>query len=353
MHASAIVNALRNVGVQAAIAAAVLFGAGMPAAKLLLGEVSPWLLAGLLYFGSGVGLWLLRKSRGLPSVSVPPHERLWLAGAVVAGGLVGPVLLMWGLAGMSASGASLLLNAEGVFTALIAWYIFRENCDRRIALGMAAIVAGAIVLSWPATPSFDSAAPALGVLGACLAWGIDNNLTRRVSLVDATFVAMVKGLAAGTVNLGLALLVGASLPAFHIAAAAFALGFVSYGVSLVLFVVALRHLGTARTGAYFSTGPFFGSAVSIVALGEPLTGSVVIAGALMAVGVWLHLTERHDHLHTHEPMEHSHEHEHDQHHRHDHVPSVPPGVRHGHWHKHEPLSHDHGHYPDAHHRHHH
>lgn len=188
-------------GVGSALLAAVLFGAGTPLAKVLLAGVGPWMLAALLYLGSGLGLAVLRRARPTPSARLERSEWPWLVGAVGAGGVAGPVLLMFGLSGMPAAGASLLLNAEGVFTALLAWFAFKENFDRRIALGMLAIVAGAVVLSWPGEARFGAAWPSLAILGACLAWGVDNNLTRKVSLADATWVAMVKGLAAGSVNL--------------------------------------------------------------------------------------------------------------------------------------------------------
>jgi drug/metabolite transporter (DMT)-like permease len=343
-------------GVAASLGAALLFGAAAPLAKLLLEQVSPWLLAALLYLGSGIGLALLRRLRPGPPVRLPPGEGRWLAGAVLAGGVVGPVLLMAGLAGMPASQASLLLNGEAVLTALLAWVVFRENVDRRVALGMLAIVAGGVVLAWPQGDA-DGAVTGrsvLLVLGACLAWAIDNNLTRKVSLADASWIAMVKGLAAGTTNLVLALALGASWPAAPLVAAAALLGLVSYGVSLVLFVLGLRALGTARTGAYFSVAPFFGTLLAVLVLGEPVTWQLAVAAVLMAAGVWLHLTERHEHRHTHEVLEHAHEHVHgagDPHHEHEHVPPVAPGTRHSHPHRHAPLVHSHPHYPDAHHRH--
>ena len=338
-------------GVFAALFAALLFGAGTPLAKALLDSVSPWMLAGLLYLGSGIGLTLLRFARRAPRVQLPAGQALWLAGAVLAGGVVAPVLLMFGLTRMPASGASLLLNAEGVFTALLAWFAFRENFDRRIALGMAAIVAGAVVLSWPGEARFGDAWPALAVLGACLAWAIDNNLTRKVSLNDAAWIASVKGLGAGAVNLVLAFALGSRLPAAPALAGAMALGFVAYGISLALFVVGLRHLGTARTGAYFSVAPFFGALVAVLWLGEAVDARLLAAAALMAFGVWLHLSERHLHRHTHAPLFHDHEHAHDVHHLHDHDGPVAVGLRHTHPHRHEPLAHAHEHFPDEHHRH--
>lgn len=337
-------------GILAALAAALLFGASTPFAKLLLGETSPWLLAGLLYAGSGIGLAVLRRVQRAPTVRLSRKEAGFFAGAVIAGGMVGPALLMWGLARMPASGAALLLNAEGVFTVLIAWFAFRENFDRRIALGMALIVMGALVLSWPGEARFGTILPALAVLGACLAWGLDNNFTRKVSLSDATWIAMVKGLTAGVTNCGLALAAGAAVPLAPVALTAGVLGFFSYGISLVLFVVALRHLGAARTGAYFSIAPFAGALIAI-GLGESVAVPLVVAGTLMAAGVWLHLTERHAHLHRHEATEHSHEHDHDEHHRHAHNPALPPGTRHTHTHRHEPMTHEHAHYPDMHHTH--
>ncbi len=341
---------LRQPGVAAALGAALLFGAGTPLAKLLLNTVNPWLLAGLLYLGSGVGLTLYRRIVRAPTVALPRGELLWFAGAVAAGGIVGPVLLMLGLTGMPASGASLLLNAEGVFTALLAWFAFKENFDRRIALGMAAIVAGAGILSWPGEARFAGLWPALAVLGACFAWGIDNNLTRKVSLTDTTWVASVKGLVAGSVNLLLASALGATLPAWPHLIGAMLVGLLAYGVSLALFVVGLRHLGTARTGAYFSVAPFLGALLA-VAMGEPITAPLLLAGALMALGVWLHLTERHEHEHTHEALGHEHAHMHDAHHPHAHDVPVAPGVKHSHRHRHEPMTHAHVHFPDTHHRH--
>lgn len=341
-------------GVAAALGAALLFGAGTPLAKVLLADVGPWMLAALLYLGSGLGLAAWRLLRRAPAVRLLPAERGWFAAAVLAGGVAGPVLLMAGLDRLDAGTASLLLNAESVFTALLAWWVFRENMDRRIALGMAAIVAGAALLSWPGQVQPLRWQGVLLVLAACAAWALDNNLTRKVSLADASWLAMVKGLAAGSANLLLALLLGASLPPWPTALMAGLLGLASYGASLVLFVLALRQLGTARTGAYFSVAPFAGALLAIAWLGEAPTLRLAVAGLLMAIGVALHLRERHAHAHRHQAMDHSHAHVHgagDAHHDHRHDPPVPPGTRHAHPHHHAPLEHSHPHYPDAHHRH--
>jgi drug/metabolite transporter (DMT)-like permease len=340
----------RHLGIAAALGAAALFGAGTPLAKLLLDSLSPWLLAGLLYLGSGLGLALYRRCTQAPAVRLARREAAWFAAAIVSGGTVAPLLLLYGLTAIPSSGASLLLNAEGVFTTLLAWFAFKENVDRRIAAGMLSIVAGALVLSWPGEVQFGAWWPSLAVLGACLAWAIDNNLTRRVSLTDAAWIASVKGLVAGAVNLALAFSLGAALPPLPNVAAAMVLGFLAYGVSLALFVVALRHLGTARTGAYFSAAPFVG-AILALPIGEPLTPSLLLAGTLMAVGLWLHLSERHEHAHRHQEIEHEHSHTHDEHHHHAHSPNVAGSVRHRHPHRHDALQHSHAHFPDAHHRH--
>ncbi len=307
-------------------------------------------MAGLLYMGAGVGLALYRKITYSPKVNLPRNEWIWFAGAVLFGGILAPILLMMGLSGMPASGASLLLNAEGIFTALLAWFAFKENFDHRIAQGMAAIAAGALILSWPGDVEFAGLWPSFAVLGACLSWGIDNNLTRKVSLSDATWIASVKGLVSGSVNLTLAFALGASIPGWPNIAGAMVVGFLAYGVSVALFVMGLRHLGTARTGAYFSIAPFFGAILALL-MGDTLTWQLVLAGLMMAWGTWLHLTEHHAHEHTHDPLEHEHEHTHDEHHQHTHDVPMNGGTKHRHSHIHSPLTHSHAHFPDAHHRH--
>jgi drug/metabolite transporter (DMT)-like permease len=344
-------------GVTAALLAAALFGANTPFSKLLLGRIDPLLLAGLLYLGSGVGLatWiglraLLAKGNNREAWLQRP-DLPWLGAAILAGGVIAPVLLMFGLTVTHASSASLLLNLEGVLTALLAWFVFKENFDRRIFAGMVAILLGGLLLSWRSRPELGVPWGSLGIGGACLCWAIDNNLTRKVSAANPAHVAAIKGLVAGAVNVALALAVGASIPKVPEIAAAGVLGFLSYGVSLTFFVLALRHIGTARTGAYFSTAPFIGAALSMIVLQEQPSLLFWTAGGLMMVGVWLHLTERHAHPHRHESMTHDHLHSHDEHHQHVHQPTDPPGEPHCHVHHHEELTHTHPHYPDIHHRH--
>ncbi|NVI08390.1 DMT family transporter, partial [Paraburkholderia youngii] len=254
-----------------ALAAAALFGAATPLAKALLGSVSPFMLAGLFYLGSGLGLgvgiaWRAFRSRGRQSGAhhrITQGELPWLIGAIAMGGVAGPALLMLGLSTTPAATSSLLLNLEGVLTAVIAWVVFRENVDIQVFLGMVAIVAGGVLLSWhPGQTGVPVGA--LLIVGACLCWAIDNNLTRKVSANDAMVIACLKGLVAGPVNLGIALAARASLPSAGTMAAAMLTGLSGYGISLVLFVIALRHLGTARTGAYFSVAPLFGVILSLI-----------------------------------------------------------------------------------------
>ena len=347
--------ALASPGAALGLASAALFGASTPFAKLLLGEVDPWLLAGLLYLGSGLSLGIVhlgRRSLGIepPEASLRRADLPWLAAVILAGGIIGPVLLMLGLSVTAASSAALLLNLEGLATMGIAWAVFRENTDRRIVLGALCILAGAVLLSWQGAAG-GVGWGALAIVGACLAWGIDNNLTRKLSAADPVQIAMLKGLVAGAVNLGLALWHGATLPAVGPLLGAGVVGFLGYGVSLVLFVLALRHLGAARTGAYFSMAPFIGAVLALMLFGEPLTARLIAVAVLMGVGLYLHLAEHHEHEHEHEELVHEHAHVHDEHHRHEHGPDVLTREPHVHVHRHAPMVHRHAHFPDLHHRH--
>ena len=348
---------MNRTGVLYALASAALFGASTPAAKLLLGTLDPFVLAGLLYCGAGIGVAGLRRLAPAVAPQIPVRVALtrtdvpWLAAAIFAGGVAGPLLLMWGLARTDASTASLLLALEGAATALIAWFIFYESFDRRILIGFACLVSGAIILSWSGTPTLTTVEGPLAIVGACVVWGLDNNLTRKVSLSDPLQIVQLKGLTAGPFNLALGLWTATSLspnPAWLLAGV---IGFFGYGVSLVLYVVALRYLGAARTGAYFATAPFVGAVISVVALGDHITVGLLLAGALMGIGVWLHLSEHHEHAHVHEQMTHTHPHVHDEHHQHAHRPDDPAGEPHVHPHQHKPLVHGHPHTPDMHHIH--
>ena len=345
-------------GILVALLAAVLFGASTPFSKTLVGQVAPVTLAGLLYLGSGLGLlaWFVlrafisRTGQDTPARLTAP-DLPWLSGAIVAGGIAGPVLLMAGLALTPASSASLLLNMEGVLTAMLAWVVFKENFDRRIFIGMLLIIVAGILLSWEQMPVLSVPWGALAIVAACLCWAIDNNLTRKVSASDAVQIAGIKGLVAGAVNLAIALALGLPMPDIKTALTAGVVGFCGYGLSLVLFVLALRHLGTARTGAYFSVAPFAGVVISFAMLGETPGLVFWAAAALMGVGIWLHLTETHAHTHSHVSMSHAHAHSHDAHHQHAHDAAWDGKEPHSHVHQHEPMEHTHAHYPDIHHRH--
>jgi len=340
----------------AVLLAAALFGAGTPFAKLLVGHLTPWMLAGLLYGGSGAGLGiivLLRRLSPKQQREAPLRraDTPWLAATILAGGIAAPVLLLWGLQGTAASTASLLLNLEGVLTAALAAMGFHEAVGKRIWTAAALMLAASGLLAYDPGAAFSLSPHALAIMGACLLWALDNNLTCRISGGDPLAIGAIKGLAGGGINIGLALLTGALLPAVGQIVAAMTLGLFSYGVSVVLFVYGLRHLGSARTSAHFSTAPFFGAALSIALLAEPLSAILAAAAALMFGATLLALTERHAHEHRHEYLAHTHRHTHDDaHHQHEHTGDE-GDAPHAHWHVHWSMRHHHPHLPDIHHRH--
>jgi drug/metabolite transporter (DMT)-like permease len=278
--------------------AAALFGASTPMAKLAIAGIQPLMLAGLLYLGSGVGLTIaialigIGKFKKLKLSQLKRDEALYLVGAIFFGGIIAPVLLMVGLTRVEGAIASLLLNLEGALTALIACLVFHERYGRRLVVGLVFIVCGGIVLGSSGGVRFQgSLFGILFIAGACASWAIDNNFTNQVRSIEAPVLAAIKGLASGIVNVSLALIIGQSFPTIGKTAAAAGIGFVGYGLSLVFFILSLRKIGAARTSAYFSTAPFVGAAISLALLHEPMHLRLGIAGALMAVGVYLHLTE--------------------------------------------------------------
>jgi drug/metabolite transporter (DMT)-like permease len=320
-------------------------------------ETDPWLLAGLLYLGAGLALALVRVGGALSGESrsgeapIARRDWPWLGAAIAAGGVVSPVLLAFGLAWGPAAAAALLLSLEGGLTALLARLVFREHLGPRVAAGAVVVSAGAILLAVSSGESPRLTGSSLLVGGACLAWAVDNNLTRKVSAADPVQIVALKGLLAGVTNVAIAFAGGARLPSARAVVAALGVGALGYGLSLVLYILALRHLGAGRTAGYFSTAPFLGAVGAVLGLGEPLTPGFVVAGLLMGAGVWLHLTERHGHAHQHDAIGHAHRHDHDPHHRHGHEPAVPAHVPHSHWHVHAAARHAHTHWPDLHHRH--
>ncbi|QMT60786.1 hypothetical protein HBNCFIEN_02171 [Legionella sp. PC997] len=338
----------------AVLVAALFFGASTPFAKYLVGQISPILLAGLLYIGSGSGLIIIRviKDRGFSPSGLVKGDWFWLLGMMICGGVLGPILLMEGLQQINAASASLLLNLEAVFTALIAWFIFKEHTTKRIVLGMFLIVAGGILLSVPhGTVTPENIFGFICIAGACLFWAIDNNLTQKISAGEPFFIAGIKGLVSGIVIVAISLSWGIKLPNYVIMSYALLTGFIGYGASLVLFVLAIRELGTGRTGAYFSTAPFIGALIAIVFFHEATSISFWIAMVLIVIGVWLHLSEHHQHIHRHETLAHTHSHLHDEHHQHSHDFPWDGKEPHIHAHVHPLMKHSHPHYPDIHHRH--
>jgi drug/metabolite transporter (DMT)-like permease len=341
-----------------ALFAAALFGLSTPLAKLLLsGNISPIMLAGLLYLGSGFGLliiWLfLRLRETTASRQEKPlqgNDWFWLAGATICGGGLAPVLLLWGLSGSGASSASLLLNLEGVLTTLVAAIIFREAIGREIWLAVTIMLIASFLLAYDPSSTYFLSLHSLAVIGGCLFWAFDNNLTRNISASDPVSITMIKGLVAGSVNLPLAVYLGYKLPNAMGIASGMVLGLFSYGISLVLFIYALRHIGSARTAAHFSTAPFFGALLAVVLLGEPLTLPFLIALGMMILATWIVLREAHEHEHQHVFLMHEHRHIHDEHHQHSHDGSE-GDEPHSHPHVHEPMTHSHAHLPDIHHRH--
>ncbi|WP_058468531.1 DMT family transporter [Fluoribacter gormanii] len=346
-----------NPGYWYAIFSAILFGAATPAAKFLLEKINPLLLAGLLYLGSAIGLFIIFfiqscfPKSGKNEASLRYSDVPWLCSAVLLGGIIGPVLLMAGLIRLPAASASLLLNLESVFTALIAWIAFKEHVDRNIALGMMSIVVGSMMLSWKESFTYQNFSGPVLITAACFCWALDNNLTRKISAANPLQIAMIKSLIAGLTNTVIAITYGAILPADAFLFFAGIVGFLGYGLSLLLFILGLRYIGTARTGAYFSLAPFVGAGLAIIFLNESVSLQLILASLFMGFGIWLHVSEYHAHGHHHEEMEHDHRHVHDDHHQHEHQPTDPSGEPHSHWHKHKPLYHSHPHFPDIHHRH--
>ncbi|HEY6924566.1 MAG TPA: EamA family transporter [Steroidobacteraceae bacterium] len=356
MAASGHASPAMQAGVLAALASAVLFGVTTPIAKQLLSGTQPLLIAGLLYLGSGVGVGTLRwvQDRGWSATGLSGRDWLWLALSTLVGGVIAPASLMTGLASADAASASLLLNLEVVFTALLAWVVFKEPAGSRVVFGLCAIFGGGLILVWPTSFAATPAGCVYGfpaIVAACFCWALDNNLTRKISAGDARMLAAIKGLAAGTTNTVLAFALGASLPQASHIGITLAIGFTGYGLSLVLFIVALRQLGTARTGAYFATAPFIGAAAALFLYGQPADSTFWVAATCMALGVWLHVTEDHVHEHVHEAMSHSHAHTHDEHHQHAHPFDWNGSEPHTHAHVHGFLRHRHAHFPDIHHRH--
>lgn len=345
-------SAASRKGAVLGLLAAALFGVSAPVSKRLLAEVSPQVLAGLLYLGAGIGLALYRTVR--PSTTEARLRRSdtgTLAAMIVLGGAIGPVLMLLGLRRMSAVAGSLLLNLEAPFTILVALLLFREHLGRRELFSVGLILGGAVVLGLAPGPWGADLLGTSCIAGACLCWALDNNLTQRLTVRDPLAIVRLKALSAGTLNLAIGVGLGGGFPVLRVVLAALVLGSLSYGLSVLLDAYALRLLGAAREAAYFATGPFIGAIASTVVVGERIHGFDALAMVVMGIGVLILVRERHGHLHTHEALEHDHVHAHDEHHQHDHRSSDPSGEPHAHLHRHSPLVHDHVHVSELHHRH--
>ena len=344
---------IRSKGPIYAVTAAALFGISTPLSKLLIGGIDPVLLAALLHLGSGGGVFLLGRFRVLSAAPgearLEPTDYPWLAGATLTGGVIATLCLLFGLQETPAASASLLLNFEIVATTLIAHFVFSEYIGKRVVAAIAIITAASIVLSGTGAGHLGFSPAALAIIAACVFWGIDNNLIRKISGKDPLAITMVKGLGAGTVSLVISVVTHSALPEFSIVAAALGVGFLTYGVSIVLFVLALRDLGAARTGAYFAVAPFIGSVASLLIFREVPGTGFFIALLLFLAGVVLLVSEQHIHRHLHERLLHTHRHRHDDHHVHPHPGEDIDG--HIHEHVHKPIDHEHNHAPDIHHRH--
>ena len=327
------------------LVAAVLFGASAPAVSQIAGDANAFALAGLLYIGAALAV--------LPAGLLRPParrelRRSWkpLAGVVVAGGAVAPVLLAAGLARTPAATASLLLNLELVATVILAAALFREHLGRRIVTGTSLVVTGSVILTVSAAPTLRLGA--LLIVGACLCWAVDNCLTANIDSLAPHHITFAKGLFAGTANLTIG--VGlAGLPSAHVVVAALVIGALGYGISITLWVAGARELGAARGQLIFAAAPFVGAVIAWTVLDEPVTASQLLALVSAALGVSMVLGSSHLHEHHHDPIEHGHEHVHDDaHHDHTHSDKV---ARHAHLHQHRELVHAHPHLPDLHHRH--
>jgi len=333
-----------------ALLAALFFGASAPLSKLLLGDVSPMVMAALLYLGSGTGISLVKLTQQMTSnqkeAGIRRPDVKWLAGAIVSGGILAPIILMISLQNTPASTASLLLNFEGVGTTLIALFFFRESISGRALAAILAITLASIFLSTNFQSGFGFSLGALGVLLACILWGVDNNFTRNISAKDPLTIVACKGLVAGTFSLLLGLSLGQQPPALTTILSILLLGFISYGLSTMLFIYSMRGLGAARTSALYGTAPLAGVALSFVMFREPISFLFGIAAVLMVAGALVLANEEHAHFHIHMPVVHEHRHQHDEFHEHDET-----DVAHAHEHEHPRTEHEHGHMPDIHHRH--
>lgn len=339
-------------GVIRCLVAAALFGISAPLASVLAGDMSAAALAGLLYLGAGIAVApAVLRHRPEPAAVRAAWKPLSVA--VVAGGALGPLLLVAGLARIDAATASILLNLELVATVALAATLFREHLGRRLLVGAALVTVGGALLVWQ--PGAELSTGALLIAAACACWGLDNCVTARIDHVSPETVVLAKGLVAGSFNLALGLTIAGEgmngLTLAHVAGA-LVIGALGYGLSITLWVKGARDLGAARGQVIFATAPFIGAMVAWTFLDDPVTAAQIAAAVLAAIGVALSIDTTHEHLHHHDPTEHDHDHDHrDGHHDHDHPELERMPGRHAHPHGHREVVHAHPHLPDLHHRH--
>jgi drug/metabolite transporter (DMT)-like permease len=345
-------------GTLLALLSAVLFGASTPAVQRFGRGLGPFTTAALLYGGAaafaGLAVASARRGPALQRAEAPLRRRHWprLLAVAFAGAVFAPVALAWGLGRSSGVAASLLITLEAVFTLALGALVHREHVGRRIALAALAMTAGgALVVLGSRGGGRAELWGLIAVTLATLGWAADNTLARPLADLDPAAVVTAKGALGAALSLALARLSGEALPASLAAPAGLlAVGALGYGLSLRLYLLAQRRLGAGRTASVYAVAPFAGAAVAALA-GEPLGGAASAAGgALLALGVFLHLTEHHEHDHVHEALDHEHAHAHDDGHHHHHHDPMPQG-EHSHAHRHEPAVHAHPHAPDLHHRH--
>ncbi|MBI4518912.1 MAG: DMT family transporter [Deltaproteobacteria bacterium] len=339
---------MRAVGL--AVLAAALFGAATPTSKLLLSDLSPFQLAGLLYLGAAVGV--LPAARRGGGIRLPDRSdqlnRLRLLGAVVAGGICGPVLLLLGLRVATATSVSLWLTFETAATALLGTLVFRDHLGLRGWAGVACALAGAGLLALPSGPSGMMAGGL--VLLACVCWGLDNHLTALIDGMTPSQSTFWKGLVAGTTNLVIGLVLAPLSAGLVPLLAALFVGIWAYGASIVLYITSAQALGGTRAQVAFASAPLFGVIFSVLLLAESLSPVHGGSALLFIAGVGLLTLENHAHTHEHDAAMHEHAHRHDDGH-HDHEHPGPAPLWHSHRHVHEATAHGHRHWPDLHHRH--
>lgn len=342
-----------------ALLSAILFGASAPITKMLLGKIEPIPLASFLYLGSGFGLLIFQivnsliKKQVINEAPLKKKDFVWLSGAIIAGGIIAPIILLNSLKITPASTASLLLNFEGVATTIIAILFFKENVGKQILTAVVLITLASIFLSWDFKNQWGFSIGSFGIVLACFCWGVDNNFTRNISAKNPFSIVTIKGIIAGSFSLLLSMILKNQIPDLRVVIIAMIIGFFCYGLSIVLFVFAMRNLGSTRTSALFGTAPFIGAILSFILLRDIPSSMFFISLPIMIIGTVLLLKEEHHHSHIHEAIQHEHRHNHtDGHHEHEHTDEqIIINGYHSHSHTHKNIEHDHPHSPDIHHRH--